>query len=57
MNHSLLDSETCRCGEDTVLCQITGKVVCGSMTIWVNGVGNVLVTEAWKLGLGHAGGK
>ena len=57
MNHTLLDSETCRCGNPSVVCQITGKVVCAALTVWVKGTGNVMITETWKLGLGHSGGK
>jgi hypothetical protein len=35
------DGDSCDCGCDTALCQKCGVAFCGSLTKWVNGVGNV----------------
>lgn len=45
------------CGEDSVICQATARITCASQTVWIEGVGNVFIPEAWQYGFGHQGGK
>lgn len=42
------DDESCSCGRDCCTCQATGERVCSSLTTWVEGVGNVKISELWR---------
>jgi hypothetical protein len=39
--HTWGSAPYCSCGQDTVTCQITGHLVCGELTQWVDRLGNV----------------
>lgn len=49
------NDEWCSCGSDTVVCQGCGRIVCGEVCAWVDGVGNVEPACLGRYGLGHQG--
>jgi len=44
--HEFDGGQTCSCGQDTVTCQITGHLVCGNLTKWIDRLGNVCLEHA-----------
>jgi hypothetical protein len=39
------NDEFCSCGSDCCTCQYCGKQVCGTLTQWIDGKGNVCLKE------------
>jgi len=39
------NGEFCSCGQDCVTCQITGKRICGNLTVHLDGIGNVSLSH------------
>lgn len=39
------NDQFCTCGQDAVTCQVAGELTCGSLTDWIDGLGNVCLAH------------